>query len=418
MSSFIKNLTREEYFNPQLPQEWTFKTARRAHALREPFNTFGVNAIIASVAGMIFTAIRVFWVGAKASLSAPFTVIPATSVIAITSAALLALGICLVRFGNRHLQGLTQERAHRIALDQFKKEMSLMPICQSQKELEDRVAHDPKFGCHRTFNLTNKINQVHYLIGSLYHANKELIPHFWIKADKCNAMDSIELLKAAYQKGIILHFSTHGHDLIHMEPRFSKDLRKWREEMTNPEVKHKVELPFIRSFDFLQMCVSQKDSNGLDAAKINAQLEALAWMCVKSEDERVMRYLKPPFYLEDDKTLVIRSYFGELLHHSDYLDSLTQQFDTVKIEKTSMINYALYTKEPNIPKFYLPGILDQEWITLLKSKYNNLVFFLDEESEFQSNPPRLEDGVLFSELLRSRLKKFDKTNRQQPQIAP
>ena len=183
-----------EYFYPQPPAEWNFENMKKAQAISNPMKAWGIFYKTISALSLLFVIYKVFKKG--------FSALAIRSVLAtaITSIALFAIGHYFRKVAARHVEGLTEEKALAIKLEEFKARLERLPICRTREELEAKLAQDPDF--------KKQAKSICSDVGSIdccYDPVKELQPRFEIGIPL--TMDQkLDLLDYAYEKRIIFEF--------------------------------------------------------------------------------------------------------------------------------------------------------------------------------------------------------------------
>jgi hypothetical protein len=278
------------YLFPHPPQDWNADSIRQANQLSAPLKEWSSFFKIFGTLGAFFAGCTILTYKFKGrAISSPLFFIE------ITSLAFIALGIYLRRLASKHCEGLTEEYRVEVAVEELKKALKQLPVCQSEKELQDRLESDPEFNSHLAKEAVEGVNQIDDLVWAIYHPTKEVRPRFEIKS-KLTMDQKGDLLDIAYDKEIILYFDDYKEYIV---GEFPKDHEL---KFVDKECSEKIIKSLIFSGDFLARHLPILDDKKIEY--VNEQLRAL---CVKFRKvSEKIKVLNPNIYMEDKDTVVIR----------------------------------------------------------------------------------------------------------------
>lgn len=349
MSSF------STYFFPKFPDVWTLEDIERVKPKYGALKGFSVLLTIISTIGLLITGYKI------ARLKWNKTLIPPAIIYAaITSLAVYILGIIFDKLGDRQFKGLTDKRRADIAFEELKKEIEKLPVCVDQNDLDQKLKTE-EFGLQILEGM-NKVNAIYQMVQTLYIPTQDIQPHFVIFSEDLSIEQQLDLLDAAYKKGILLDFTSPVAKIAALEVDYLKLLS---EELKNP---------FELSMKYIERRLQNKDDR---YDRMNAQLKSLALKCISPSDRKI---LSPNFQFESDGTLAIRSRFSEIVDPRVILE-LAPHVKQLKIEKSGFIQ----------PK---GSFSEAGWNAMEKAfqdKYpNKIIFFSEENGEaspiWQTNP--------------------------------
>ena len=359
------------YFFPQPPQKWEIEDVRQANELNKPFYdlangcvVFGVLAGIVTTCGTIIRKIRGEVITSKFIY------------LGISCVALVTLGMAFYLFGRRHYQGLTEKRKTELALQEFKQGLSDLPVCQSQDELNDKLANDATFTSQVAHNVIKSADEISLSFAQVYYRpTKDLQPRFEIHQGLVMNQQQ-DLLNLAYEKGIILHFKSYEQRIFSFEgpqPVFPN-------KEYSAEILQKMELSFECSVMFLVNHLQPLDLQRIDF--INEQLRALSfkWVDRVSEKEKVFY---PRVYLEDHETVVIRGNFSDSNNQNTVIwaiESLVSHVNKIKVEGRGLL-FALGVDE-------MGNFKDS-----LNARFSGKVILVDRLSDLPLPLPSDMDGI-------------------------
>jgi hypothetical protein len=278
------------YLFPHPPQNWNADSIRQANQLSAPLKEWSIFLKIFGTCGALFAGCTIMTYKFKGrAVPSPLFFIE------ITSLAFIALGIYLRRLASRHCEGLTEKHRVEVALEELKKALKQLPVCQSEKELQDKLESDPDFNSHLARKAVEGVNQIDDLVWAIYHPTKEVRPRFEIQS-KLTMDQKQDLLDIAYDKEIILYFDDYKEYIVGEFPK-SHELKFIDERCSK-----KIIQSLICSSHFLAKHLSTLDDKKIEY--VNEQLRALCLKWRKVSDKT--KVLNPNIYMEDKDTVVIR----------------------------------------------------------------------------------------------------------------
>lgn len=296
-----KNIALMDYLFPNPPKIWGAEDILKADQLEKSLKNWGWKFIYSGT------------IGAISSLILRKVSVINSTLIQITSLALIALGIALNYLAKNHLEGLSHKNRTEVALDELKKNLEEWP--------------EAGYGNYSQANKALTANEVYNGIAKLaavyYDPEKELQPRLRIWDASEN--QKLELLKIAHSKGILLHFGDYDRCVFEKFP----EIIKFPGDLVYNSLFDDFEESFKTSVLFL--------SEHLPTDKIeiiNQQLLALSFVFFSKDKEAVM---KPLVYLEDSQTVLIRGNEHEIKDISWGIKKLAPLFKTIKVERCRLL---------------------------------------------------------------------------------
>lgn len=324
------------YFYPNPPREWNADQILKADQLSQPLQRWGTVCKIFGVIGTVFASYR--WIASKFKGT---MISPSIILLDIASLALNILGIYLSRLAGQHRAGLTKEHRQAVVVDELKKGFNQLPICQSEKELQEKLETDPNLITGIPYQAVNKANQFGVVANPSYRPTKELQPHFDIQPGL--TMDQQQdLLDTAYQRGIILHFGDYQKLTEEFPTERFLDVKKYGKYL------EPIQQSFICSVNFLVRHLQPLNEAKIDL--LNAQLRALSFKWSKWKTQEIKAF-NPIIYLEDKDTVVFRGNCSEIKNPIWAIELLAPHVKKIKIQRMGFLSLD-HREQYSLKKWY------------------------------------------------------------------
>lgn len=334
-------------FSPQPMEKWDDANALQAKQFSDKLDFWGYCCKIIGTAGMIMAATKLGSIAFGAAV-----LIPTIPILAITGIALMCLGMYLHKVSAKHLEGLDIQA---FAVQKLIEGFDQLPIYSSKDDLDAALKSNVKFMHNMALEAIEKAQAFKYLATVLYRPTKDIQPRFRISS-KDLTMEQIQaLLDKAYERGIILEFS----QLIRYNLEGAQKALTCDSDVKNDYGENTLKnmhLGFDIALAYLEKRFQVPD---LDVKKVNAQLDALGF---KWESEEGTKVLKPNFYLEDNKTLVIRGNCSEIPNPIDAIKRLYRYVNYLKMPYTG-IRFLKLKIEGHDQELFLLAREGRDWDT-------------------------------------------------------